>query len=77
PPYTALPYNWGDQTRRRDIILNSSKISITQKSRNYRSLTLWINALCIDQNNDVEKSEQIQWMRQIYSQAKSVTTWLG
>jgi hypothetical protein len=40
-------------------------------------LTLWIDALCIDQNDEAEKTEQVQQMQQIYSQATSVITWLG
>ncbi|UZP40249.1 hypothetical protein NXS19_008065 [Fusarium pseudograminearum] len=40
-------------------------------------LTLWIDALCIDQDDEVEKTEQVQQMHQIYSQASSVITWLG
>jgi hypothetical protein len=85
PPFTALSYSWGDQTQRCEILLNGATISITKNLeaalRHLRlqdkPLTLWIDALCIDQSDDVEKSEQIEQMRQIYSEALSVTTWLG
>ncbi|KAF4637006.1 hypothetical protein G7Y89_g1055 [Cudoniella acicularis] len=85
PSFTALSYSWGDQTRRCEILLNDATTSITENLeaalRNLRLqdklLTLWVDALCIDQNDDVEKSEQLEQMRQIYSQALQVTAWLG
>jgi hypothetical protein len=39
--------------------------------------TIWIDALCIDQKNEQEKSEQVQQMREIYAKAHRVVTWLG
>lgn len=38
---------------------------------------LWVDALCIDQNNEQEKSHQIPHMPQIYSGAWNVAVWLG
>jgi hypothetical protein len=38
---------------------------------------LWIDALCIDQNYDPEKLQQIQIMGRIYGQASLVRAWLG
>jgi len=38
---------------------------------------LWIDALCIDQNNDAEKSLQVPLMRLIYAKAQAVIIWLG
>jgi len=38
---------------------------------------VWIDGLCIDQHNDIEKSEQIRFMPFIYSNAESVAIWLG
>jgi hypothetical protein len=38
---------------------------------------LWIDRLCIDQGNKVEKSVQVKLMSKIYSQATSVVIWLG
>ena len=38
---------------------------------------LWVDALCIDQENEVEKSEQIPIMGRTYSQATNVCVWLG
>ena len=37
----------------------------------------WIDALCINQNDDNEKSAQIQMMGRIYESAEKVAVWLG
>jgi hypothetical protein len=42
-----------------------------------KSRWLWVDQLCINQDDDVEKHEQIQLMGQIYQAAKSVVIWLG
>jgi len=41
------------------------------------SRTLWIDALCIDQSNAEEKSNQIGMMGSIYESASNVVIWLG
>ena len=38
---------------------------------------LWIDALCIDQNNNDEKSAQVQKMASIFAGASDTLTWLG
>jgi hypothetical protein len=37
----------------------------------------WIDAICINQANKSEKSDQIQRMAEIYNQADQVRVWLG
>ncbi|GAP91398.1 hypothetical protein SAMD00023353_6300420 [Rosellinia necatrix] len=41
------------------------------------SITIWVDAVCIDQQNDEEKFDQIPLMGAIYAQAHSVCIWLG
>jgi hypothetical protein len=38
---------------------------------------LWIDAICIDQENPKEKSQQVCMMAEIYNRAKNVLVWLG
>lgn len=38
---------------------------------------LWIDAICIDQDNILEKNHQVQQMGRIYSSSKLVLIWLG
>lgn len=85
PPYYALSYAWGDRKSLTPILvdgkpfevtanLHSALVHLTPKTD---PVPLWIDALCIDQKNEVEKSEQVAQMREIYLRAKSVITWLG
>lgn len=38
---------------------------------------MWIDAVCINQDNEREKEQQIQFMARIYAQANRVVVWLG
>jgi ribosomal protein S27AE len=38
---------------------------------------LWIDAMCIDQENSLERNHQVQQMGRIYSSAIEVTAWMG
>ncbi|KAJ4007840.1 hypothetical protein NW766_009648 [Fusarium irregulare] len=40
-------------------------------------LSIWIDALCINQNDLTECSEQVKGMREIYGSARQVHIWLG
>jgi hypothetical protein len=42
-----------------------------------RRRTLWIDAVCINQSDDKEKSAQVKRIGQIYSLASAVIVWLG
>ena len=38
---------------------------------------LWVDAVCINQQDDMEKSEQVKMMRDIFSSAQKVLAWSG
>lgn len=38
---------------------------------------LWIDAICINQNDMAERNEQVPNMNQIYKSAKNICIWLG
>lgn len=40
-------------------------------------LRLWVDAICIDQDNEREKSSQVTMMGSIYANAERVVAWLG
>jgi hypothetical protein len=44
---------------------------------NDKARTLWADQICIDQDNAVEKSQQISLMDIIYRNARHVLVWLG
>lgn len=84
--YDALSYTWGNNSKHKSISLNKvTHFSVTDNL--YAALrrlrwtdrprTLWIDALCIDQENMDERSQQVQLMGTIYRQAKRVIVWLG
>lgn len=39
--------------------------------------SLWVDAICINQSNSVEKTQQLLLMKKIYQKAESVISWLG
>ncbi len=43
----------------------------------YGDQYIWIDAICIDQSNDVEKGHQVSIMNHIYRRAVEIDIWLG
>ncbi|RMZ87069.1 hypothetical protein DV736_g5704, partial [Chaetothyriales sp. CBS 134916] len=84
-PYDALSYVWGDEEPSYEIILDAWPIRIRenlweflrQSRHTSQPVTLWVDALCIDQSNLTERSIQVQSMAQIYGSATRVIVWLG
>ncbi|CZT43758.1 uncharacterized protein RSE6_03840 [Rhynchosporium secalis] len=85
PVYDALSYTWGDASLTTPILIDGSIVEVTKNLEaalrhlrlKDRTLTLWVDAVCINQQNDMEKSEQLEHMRPIYAQAIPVVAWLG
>ena len=86
PSYTALSYTWGDSHVPTRLITVDDKSravsehlwSALQSVRDPRDrLTLWVDAICIDQDAEEEKSQQVGLMSFIYSCADEVLVWLG
>ncbi len=40
-------------------------------------VNIWVDALCIDQSNKIEKKAQVARMHEVYTQADNVCIWLG
>jgi hypothetical protein len=84
PSYKALSYSWGSQNATKPVIINGSTIAVTTNLetalRQFRSEGhgwLWIDALCINQGDLAERSEQVLRMGTIFSAASEVIAWLG
>jgi hypothetical protein len=84
--YDALSYTWGDESVGREtIVVDGLRTSVTKNL--YLALVhlrdparprlLWVDALCINQDDDAERDEQVQKMGSIYSSARKVVVWLG
>jgi hypothetical protein len=86
PKYYALSYCWGASERSDKIRCNGATIQVTpQLKAGFRELQeipelrtwFWIDQISIDQSNLAERSEQVQLMTQIYSNAACTVVWLG
>lgn len=83
--YEALSYVWGSEADPETLLLDCHEFSITKNLHSAlcalrlpdKDRFLWIDALCINQNNDVEKGAQIPLMGSIYERAVQVIAWLG
>jgi hypothetical protein len=87
--YEALSYAWGTSDNSRIIWIEfetlSIEVQVTQnlhaaliRLRNpYFERNLWIDALCINQEDDGEKAHQVGAMARIYGLAQRVVVWLG
>ena len=64
--------------RRGKIKIHSNLYAVLQQLRRKRySRFIWIDAICINQEDDAEKSTQISMMRTVYYEASCVLVWLG
>ena len=84
--YLAFSYCWGDPTptdkvwcsEHRYLNINSSAAAMLRCIvRGKGTEHVWIDALCIDQSNLVEKGQQVRLMRDIYQSATRVNAWVG
>lgn len=84
--YEALSYTWGDPSLpRAPCKLNGHEHALTvnlelalKKLRGRtRKRYLWVDALCINQDDVMERALQVQIMSRIYESAEQVLLWLG
>jgi hypothetical protein len=85
PSYEALSYVWGPQTPCFPLFCNNHQINVGQSLHDAVQRlrldddvrVLWVDAICINQADHVEKSWQVQMMRLIYEKSKKTVVWLG
>ncbi|PVH74537.1 heterokaryon incompatibility, partial [Cadophora sp. DSE1049] len=86
PRYEALSYTWGPPSppsEQQYILCDGKKLPVTENCisalyhlrKKYSNRLLWIDAICIDQTNVEEASQQVQIMGQIYQNAAEVIVW--
>jgi hypothetical protein len=83
--YKALSYAWGSPRATRPILVNGCQHSVTvnlesalRRIRESESdLTLWIDALCINQSNNSERTAQVRLMHDIFASTEEVIVYLG
>jgi len=57
--------------------LQSALAALWERRGEKMTIRIWVDALCINQNDLYERSQQVQMMRQIYSRAEKVLAWVG
>jgi len=88
PQYTTISYYWGSPSEddKKEIIINGRLFKISPsihtlllaKRSAWRTVVVWIDAICINQCDDFEKSTQVGLlMRRIYEEASCTIGWLG
>lgn len=82
--YYALSYCWGDLESRTSVIVDGKQMQVTLnlndalcELRKQGFSRLWVDALCINQDDVEERGLQVPRRGTIYTRAKSVIAWLG
>ncbi|KAI1160833.1 heterokaryon incompatibility protein-domain-containing protein [Nemania serpens] len=85
PTYEALSYCWGDASDLSLIFCDGKPFPVTKNlesalrhiRQSQGDRVLWIDAICINQDNLAERAYQVNLMRHIYQTACRVLIWLG
>lgn len=83
--YEALSYVWGPTRNPKRVFLNSQEYLVTQNlaealkelRRTDLDKWLWVDALCINQSDGLERKVQVDSMSSVYKSATRVIAWLG
>jgi hypothetical protein len=83
--FEALSYAWARPFQGRSILcdgedlLVSATVEEALKRLRYKtqSRTLWIDQICINQDSEEERSQQVALMGDVYTMAARVIVWLG
>ncbi|PMD31843.1 HET-domain-containing protein, partial [Hyaloscypha variabilis F] len=84
--YFALSYVWGDPMVIQNILVDGKTFPATVNlvaaldsiSKSLGSAGyLWVDAICINQNDNEERNAQVAMMSSIYKKAYGVIAWLG
>jgi hypothetical protein len=87
PIYVALLYTWEYARENVPIFCNGLIVEVGQNLRSFLQqfrrtsgsdgAWLWVDALCMNQDNILERNHQVGQMKDIYQGAALVITWLG
>ena len=85
PSYEALSYTWGEAILPEVLHTQSGTLKITKNLAlalhalrlKDRARCLWVDSVCINQEDMLDKSRQVAMMGAIYKSATQVVCWLG
>ena len=82
--YTAISYMWGSPEDTKTITINGMPVTVGENLaaaldclRSSLVDKVWIDAICINQDDIDERNAQVLRIRDIFSQSLAVTVWLG
>lgn len=84
--YAALSYTWGsDREEQETILINGQPFKVRQNlyeflrhaRKHLADKPLWVDAICINQEDVEEKNRQVKMMWRIYTETREVLVWLG
>ncbi|KAK4553139.1 hypothetical protein LTR86_009866 [Recurvomyces mirabilis] len=83
--YRCLSYCWETTERDSAILVDGYRFAVTQNLHNAllslrnvkTELRIWIDQICINQEDHEERSYQVSIMKHIFTNAKEVIVWLG
>jgi hypothetical protein len=85
--YLCLSYVWGADDNCEWIFVDGRRFRIRQnlynflrvarQQRQWRTRWFWIDAICIDQSNAIERNHQVKQMGDIFAGAVEIISWLG
>ena len=86
PRYTAISFTWGNETSSEYIFINGQPFPVRlnlwsclhslAQDKTAGWTHLWVDATCIDQTKNAERTAQVRRMDIIYRNASSVSVWL-
>lgn len=84
-PFTAISYAWGSGNKDQIITVNGKRFEITTGLRDslwqardaHRAVALWADGICINQDDEEEKSRQVALMGPIYETSRCTLISLG
>lgn len=85
PPYEAISYVWGSNTRDHEIACDEGKLHVTRNLHSAlcalrlpsQARALWADSVCINQEDVAEKSVQVALMGAIYRRSSCALIYLG
>lgn len=88
--YTALTYAWESFKGSAEILLEGYRFRVTRNlecflrelarragQEEMRGVSVWVDALCINQGDLGERDEQVPMMGAIYQMARCAVAWMG
>ncbi|MCJ1246124.1 hypothetical protein MMC30_003329 [Trapelia coarctata] len=86
PEYVACSYTWGEASKQVSIRVNGQPFNITanlasllkalRRSTAKEVISVWADAICINQGDVAERNLQVRRMKSIYERALQVIGWL-